>query len=238
MFSSVRDRIAASTGAAYVVLVLVGNQLNVAGTQQSGQPSGAQVLADASHQAATPLATVGYVLEVLGFVALMAFVGYLLDVLVRRSGADLPDAFAGTTIVAGIIGMAIKLGSAVPATLVASDRESLTPDLARLLNDMGTVGFVLSWAPFAIFVAAAGLALQRAGLVGRPTAYVGAAIGVAGVVLTLIGLARPYDANPAAFMLGLVWILVVSVRLAVRPGVGSRGRGSESAPAPSVMLGV
>jgi hypothetical protein len=42
---------------------------------------------------------------------------------------------------------------------------------------------VISWVPFAIFTGAAAPGLHRAALVGRPTAYSGLALGVAGLAL-------------------------------------------------------
>src|SRR4051812_11902273 len=51
MLTSTRDRVAAATGALFVVLVGVGNQLDVAGTDQSAHPTGTSVLHDAATQA-------------------------------------------------------------------------------------------------------------------------------------------------------------------------------------------
>ena len=51
MLTTARDRIAAATGAAFVVLIIIGNTLSIAGTSQGSHPSGAQVLKDAAHQA-------------------------------------------------------------------------------------------------------------------------------------------------------------------------------------------
>jgi hypothetical protein len=87
---------------------------------------------------------------------------------------------------------------------------------------MNGVGFVLAWLPYALFVGVGALALHQAGLVGRPTAIIGAVVGAAGVVLALISLQNPIDGNPMAWMAALLWTLVVSVRLAVRPGAGRR----------------
>ena len=54
----------------------------------------------------------------------------------------------------------------------------------------------------------------------------------AGLVLTIIGIQDPLSANPQAFLLGLLWLLVVSVRLAIRPGTGtSAGQASGRADA-------
>jgi hypothetical protein len=216
MSTTIRDRIGAATGAAFVVLITVGNALDTAGTTQNGHATGAQVLRDVAHQRASGSATVGFVLEVLGFVAFFAFLGYIADVLRRRTPSGERIA-AGTAIVAGITMLAIKLGSAAPVVALNLDRKTLTPQLAQLLNDINGGAFVVSWLPFAILIGAMAAALRRAGLVGKPTAVIGYVLAVAGVALTLVGLRDITNGNPMAFLLGLVWLLVVSIRLAVKP---------------------
>ena len=69
--------------------------------------------------------------------------------------------------------LAIKLGSAAPIVALDLDRHSLSPQLAQLLNDINGGAFVISWLPFAVLVAAMAAALRQAGLVGKPTAYIG-----------------------------------------------------------------
>jgi hypothetical protein len=70
----------------------------------------------------------------------------------------------------------------------------------------------------AVFIGATAVAMQGVGLVGRPTMYVGAMAGVAGVVLAIWGIADPNNANPIALLFGMLWLLVANVRLVVRPG--------------------
>ncbi|MGH8888848.1 MAG: hypothetical protein ACRDV3_03705 [Acidothermaceae bacterium] len=219
MLTTVRDRIGASTGALFVGLILIGNQMNVAGTDQSAHASGANVLRGAIHQAGSTTAKIGLALEVLGFVAFIAFLGYLADLWRRHSRGGGNNLAPGAAIVAGITMLAIKLGSGAPMLALYIDRKTLSPDVAQVLNDLGSAAFIVSWLPYAAFVAAAAFALRRTSLVGRPTTYVGAFIGIAGIALALVGFNDPVNANPAAFVLGLVWTLVVSVRLAVRPGI-------------------
>lgn len=218
MHTTIRDRIGASAGAAFVLLIVVGNQLNTAGTDQSGHASGAQVLKDAAHQASSSLATFGTVLEILGFVAFIGFLGYVLDAFGRRPDAVRGSFAGGAAIIAGATMLAIKLGSGVPLGVLFLDRKHLSPQLAQLLNDFGNVAFIVCQLPYAVFVFGLAVALHQRGRVGKPTAYLGEFIGVAGVVLTLLAFNDPTNANPTAFMLGLVWTLVISVRLAVRPG--------------------
>ena len=94
MLTSARDRVGATTGALWVVLTVVGNQINVSGTDQSQHPSGASILRDVNHQAGNGTATFGFVLEVLGFVALIAFLGYLTDIWRRHNTDGTSDARA------------------------------------------------------------------------------------------------------------------------------------------------
>jgi hypothetical protein len=164
---------------------------------------------------------------VLGFTAFLVFLGYLADVLRRGAVSRRGGIAAGTAIASGAVMVAVKLGSAAPIMALWVDHGAIGPQLALVLNDLGGVAFVISWLPSAIFIAAAAAALYRAGLVGRPTAYCGFVLGAAGLVLTIIGLHAPLSANPLAFLLGLLWLLAVSVRLAIRPGTGAgAGQGS------------
>jgi hypothetical protein len=221
MPTAVRDRLGAVTGAAFVVLILVGNQMATAGSGQSAHPTGDQVLRDAAHEVSSASVTAGVALEVLGFAAFLVFLGYLADVLRHPSGGRRGSIAAGAGIVSGAVMVAVKLGSAAPIMTLWVDHSTISPQLALVLNDLGAVAFVISWLPFAVFVAGAAAALRRAGLVGRPTAYCGVVLGAAGLVLTIIGIHDPLSANPQAFLLGLLWLLAVSVRLAIRPGTGA-----------------
>jgi hypothetical protein len=221
MLTSPRDRIAAATGALFVLLVTVGNQIAVSGTDQSAHPTGASVLRDAARTQGSTAHTVGFVLEILGFLALLGFLGYLLDA-GRRAGSGRGGIATAAAALAGLTTLIIKLTSAPVIGALALDHASMSPDLARVLDDIGGVGFVLAWLPWAVLVGAGALGLFQAGLVGRPTFVIGALLGAAGLVMGLIGLHDPVTANPMAWMAGLLWTLVVSVRLAVRPGTGSR----------------
>jgi hypothetical protein len=217
MFTTVSDRIGAACGAAFVLLVGIGNALDTAGVSQDTHPSGQQVLTDLAHQAASTSAKAGFVLEILGFVAFFGFLGYLGRVLRGGDKAGRTIA-AGTAISAGLAMVVIKLGSGAPVLALMSDRKSLSPELAQMLNDINAAAFVVSWLPYAVFVGASAVALQQVSLVGRPSQYVGAALGVVGVALGVIGALDWTAGNPMAFLLGLLWLLVVSIRLAVRPG--------------------
>lgn len=238
MLTTTRDRIAAATGAAFVALIVVGNAISTSGTSQAAHPSGAQVLKDIAHQASSTSATVGFILEFLGFVAFLGFLGYLGDALRRRIGHGGANVAGATAVVAGSVMLAVKLASVAPSGALFADRRHISPQLAQVLNDINGVAFVVSWLPFTVFVGAAALALRKASLVGRPTAYVGICIAVVGLVLTMVSLQDPFNGTPVAFMLGLLWTLVVSVRLAVKPGSDAASVVDYvEAPAASVAVG-
>jgi len=215
MDTTTRDRIGAALGAVYVVLILVGNSLATAGMDSSTHPSGESVLRDVAKAHDSTGAQVGFALEVLGFVAFLGFLGYVAD-FVRRYGGRSRIAGA-TAVVSAVVLLAVKLGSAAPVLVLDLERETLTPQLAQLLSELNSAAFVIGFLPFAVFVAALGSALRSAGAVGRPTAGVAAFLGVAGVALGVLGMRDFTEANPMAFLLALLWLLVVSVRLAVRP---------------------
>ena len=221
MSVSVRDRIGAATGAAFVALVLIGNPMTNASPAQNTGSAGEQLLRDAAYQASSVGVAAGVILELLGFAAFICFLGYLADVLRRAPGGRPGSLAAGAAVVSGAVMLAVKLGSGAPVLESWADHGHIGPQLALVLNDLASVTFVISWLPFAVFVAATAAALHRVNLVGRPTAYAGLLLGAAGVALSVIGAHDPLGANPLAFLLGLLWVLVVSIRLAVRPGAGA-----------------
>ena len=216
---TIRHRVAAATGALYVILIIIGNTLATSGDSSATHPTGVRVLRDAERHAQSGQATAGFVLEVLGFALLIAFLGYLAAMFARaRFADDWSPTLAATAVVSGITMVAIKLGSAAPVVALTMDRHDLDPTLARVLNDINGAAFVLTWLPTAIFVGTTAVALRQAGLVGRPIAWTGALLGLVGVPLAVVGLHDPASANPMAFLLGLLWVMVVSGRLATRRG--------------------
>ena len=216
MLTSTRDRIGAATGVAYGTALFIGNGMATSGQSSSMHPTGQAVLRDAAHAASSTTATIGFTLEILGFALFFPFLGYLADLLRRRTADGRVGTAGATAIVAGITMVAIKLGSAAPIVALSMDRKQLDPQLARVLNDINGAAFLVSWLPFALFVGALALALREVGLVGRPTAWIGIAFGVVGVVLSVHGLSDPLDAVPLAFMAGMLWLQVVAIRLMVK----------------------
>ena len=229
----IRHRIAPATGALYVACIIVGNILATSGDSSSTHPTGVRVLQDAARHAHSTAVTAGFVLEILGFTLFIVFLGYLAATLTGSRSAATGESgrvLGATAVISGVVMLAIKLGSAAPVVALAMDRHQLDPTLARVLNDINGAAFVLSWLPTAVFVGAAAIALHLAGLVGRPLGWTGVLLGVVGVPLAILGLHDPVSANPMAFLLGVLWVMVVSVRLAMRPGASAEQDDAEAGP--------
>jgi hypothetical protein len=222
MLTTTRVRLAGALGAFYILAILVGNGLSTAGTTQSAHPTGQQILHDVAAQAGDTGPALGFALEVLGFLAFLLLLGLMLGIRGARSDEESAAAPAvAVTVVAGLLMLAIKLGSAAPALALQMDYKRLTPELAQVLNDMNGAAFVVSWLPFAVVIAALAVAWSRLGLIGRPSLMTGLVVGIVGVPVAVIGMLDPVGATPIAFLLALLWLLVVSLRLVIRPGVGA-----------------
>lgn len=207
---SVPDRIGAACGAAYIVLINVGNTLT-SGASEDPHPTGAKDLADFS-AAPTFKENLGFGLEVLGFVAFMFFVGWLVTALRDRGGSwSWLSSVAG---IGGVITLAVKLGSAAPILTGEIDHHDLTPALARVLADMNGSAFVVTFLPYGVFMVGAAGALLAAGWVGKVLGWSGLVIGAAGVVMPLATHMDPVNSNVLPFLFGMLWTLGASVRLA------------------------
>jgi hypothetical protein len=207
----IADRIGAACGAAYVLLVLVGNQM-AGGSSTDPHPSGAKDLADF---AATPTVAqnVGFTLELLGLLALVPFLAWLVHALRQRGGPApwLGGAAGGF----GLLLLAVKVSSAMPIMAGELDHAELSPQLARALSDMNGAAFVITFLPYGMFLATTGAAFLATGFLGRVTGWSGVVIGALMVLVTLTTQADPVDTNVMPFLAGLLWLLVIGIRLAV-----------------------
>jgi hypothetical protein len=205
----VMDRLAAGCGAATVLLVVVGS--DVLGTPpgpQTTHPTGQRVLDIMNWVANTPSAQVGVALELLGFVLMIVFISYL-STRVRDAGWLATAALAG-----GLIQVAIKLGSGAPMFAAYMLRDEISPETARVLIDMNGAAFVISWLPLGLFTACAAGACLSVGVLGRVLGWGGVVVGVATVVMTAATGVHVLSAIFVPMLLCLLWMLIVSLRLA------------------------
>jgi hypothetical protein len=205
---TVADRIGAACGTAYVLLILIGNSIAVSG--ESNTPTGTQVLRYAQDMVDSPARQLGTALEVLGFVALAFFLAWIVPAL-RRAGGVAPW-LANVVMIGGVATLAVKVGTIAPEAAIMAGRHTLDPDTAKAVYDIAGAGFVISFLPFAIFMIGIGASVLTTGYLGRFAGWSAIVLGV--LALVVVSTARSLDANPMPFLIGLLWILVVSVRIA------------------------
>jgi hypothetical protein len=96
------------------------------------------------------------------------------------------------------------------------DRQLLSPNELLLLSDINAMAFVLSWIPAGLWVAA----LACTSLSGRIGRVVGVLAGAGAMVSGAVG-EDPGKAFFLPFLLCLLWLLVLSARMAVKsPAIG------------------
>ncbi len=123
---SIVDRLGALSGAAFVVLVFIGNALSTdlgSGGNVSYSP-GEQVVADLGKAAGSTTVAVGYTMELAGFVMFLVFVAYLYAMLRRGEGSG--GWLAVVVLTGGITEVAIKLGSGAVIGAEFLGRDTLT----------------------------------------------------------------------------------------------------------------
>lgn len=203
-------RFVAATGAIYVVAVVAGNVL--ATDTGNGGAGDRSILESLQHR--TTGQAIGLVLEVLSFVALLLFLGYLYRVLRRAERPD--DWAAAAAFGVGLVSTAVKLGSAAPALAAYLRRDDLTPELARTLDDLNGSAFVIDGLSFGLFVALAGYAAVGSRALSRWLSVSGLVVGTLAVAASTAGVLDPAGYVPVPFLLCALWVLVTSVVLATR----------------------
>jgi hypothetical protein len=186
------DRLGAAAGAGYVVLALVGNGL-AGEVTLSTSPNAFRI---------------GTALEFVGFALFSVFIAYLFTTLGHRDGSWLPTA----ALISGIATLAVKLSTSAAWLVTASLRAGeLGAEMDQTLDDIGLVGFQLTFFTFGLFLLTAGASLIRTNLVPRWLGWSGVILGTAGVVATNL----PFDSDVAVlpFLLSLLWLAVLSLAL-------------------------
>lgn len=216
---SMGDRLGALSGAAYVLLVVVGNQI-ATGNTDDPHPSGAADLA-AFRAAASPTTAqvVGQTMEIAGMLLLPFFVGWLAHRFAQRGAGWL-----GTVAALGAgITLAVKIASFAPMGAGILNSDQLDPTTSRVLADMNGAAFVVTFLTFGLFVLASGLAILGSGLLGRVAGWLGVVLGTLTIAVTLLTRVDPTNTNPMPFLACLLWLLVISVWLGTRGPRPARG---------------
>ena len=206
------NRLGASAGLLYVVLVLVG--VNAFPKGNAGILAPRQEIARdvAAHPADAGFWT-GIFLEGLGLLVLIFFLARLWDVLRSAEGGS--GWLSMTALGAGLVSVAVKLASFPLGTVAFYEvsRGGLDPQLAATLIHANDISFVATWAVDAVFLAATAATALRTGALPRWAGWSAAAI--APLMLAAVAMATSDSAQlPTALF--LFWIVGVSIHLVRR----------------------
>jgi len=161
--------------------------------------------------------------ELIGLLLLIPFLGYLWSVLRDAEGPG--GWLSATALVAGLVGVTMKLASIAPGW-AARDYGDATA-IHKALERTNEVSFIAQMLPDGVMLAAvATLTLTR----GALPSWLGWLAAVAAPLLVVNGMFLDADFGPA-FLLFLLWTLLASVVLTVRAGrVPSRGERAARGP--------
>jgi hypothetical protein len=208
---TIPTRLAAASGAFFVVAILVGGAMEFSGADDGTDGASALALLQRDPSLVN---VVGFVLAMLGFVAFLVFLGYVHSALRRIAGnaAWVADVAFG----AGLLSLAVKVGSIAPILAGTYRKDELTTDLARTLVDLNGAAFVIFGLLFGLFVAATGAACLAYRMSSPWMGWAGLVIGALAFVAGLVGSVDVVSYNPMAFVVGLAWTFILSLVLAVR----------------------
>ncbi len=210
-------RLGASTGAAYVVLVMLGNGVIGSGGKSNSTPDLTSSRADVAQWVTTlhtpgPLDWLSVLVEGAGLLCLLIFSAYLYSRLRRAENGR--GWLAPAALAAGLLAVSIKMTSLSPMlALFYRSPGGFDPQLATALIDMNSFAFVQTWAASAILVGAAAAAGLRYAALPGWLAWSGLVVAV--LLLATVPLAL--GGFGTSMLLFLLWIVVASISLAIRP---------------------
>jgi hypothetical protein len=176
------DMLCGATGAAFAVLVLVGNAIYTEG----GDP------------------TLGYGIELLGYVALAVFAAWIAATF--DPAARLASMLA---VIGGVAMLALKFAGW--AAVLASSDARLSSDVTAGLVEIDEQAFVIAWLPFGLLMVGMSVAALQADRLPRPMAWSGVVLGIACMVAVPFSVTEPFV---LPWMISLLWLLVASTLLA------------------------
>ena len=117
----------------------------------------------------------GVTLEMVGWAALVCFIGYMFATLRR---AERPDGWwSPVALAAGVLLVALKLGSVAPMMAAWSRRDDLTVTVAQTLSDLGGALFIVSGWATGLFVATAAASALESRVLPRWLGWFGVVSG-------------------------------------------------------------
>ena len=150
------------------------------------------------------------VLELIGMLFFLPFLGYLHSILRQAEGEGAwlaPTAFG-----AGLADLTIKLGSIAPS--FAARAPGLDPQLHDALHKMNSVAFIVTMLPIGVMMAAAAIVILKTRVLPL---WLGGLAALTAPACWVNGMFLDAEFGPA-FLLFLLWVAIASVVLTVRAG--------------------
>ena len=147
--------------------------------------------------------------ELVGLLLFIPFLGYLWGVLRDAEGPG--GWLSATALGAGLVGLAMKLGSIAPGWAARDFGE--TSEVHKALERVNEAAFIAQMLPDGVMLAAVSLVVLKTRALPR---WLGWLAAVAAPLLLVNGMFLDADFGPA-FLLFLLWTLLASVVLTVRP---------------------
>lgn len=210
-------RLGAGLGIAAIVLIASGFAVAAPTEATITSPESDVVAFYAGAGLARTLA--GGLVESLGLLLLLPFAAMLTARL--RAPGTVAELLAPTARMAATVYVAICLAPGMSAGATAlwlAQHGSADPTLLTALNDLRALSYFVALLAYAVFLVAAGTAGLSSGRLPRWASWAAVALGcalAAGVPIAADGFADVFG------LLGLLWVVVVSVALLRRPGVGA-----------------
>jgi hypothetical protein len=149
------------------------------------------------------------VLELVGLLLFIPFLGYLYSILRRAEGEGAwlsPTAFG-----AGLVDLTIKLSSIAPSFAA---QEGLTPQLHDALHKMNSVAFIVAMLPIGIMMAAVAIVILKTHVLPL---WIGLLAALTAPACWVNGMFLDAEFGPA-FLLFLLWVTIASIVLTLRAG--------------------
>ena len=162
--------------------------------------------------------------ELIGLLLFIPFLGYLWSVLREAEGPG--GWLSATAFGAGLVGVTMKLASIGPGWAARDFADSSA--IHKAFDRMNEVAFIAQMLPDGVMLAAVAVVALKTGALPR---WLGLLAAVAAPLLLVNGMFLNADFGPA-FLLFLLWTLLASVVLTVRPGLPVAARAGRAVPEP------
>ena len=150
------------------------------------------------------------VLELIGMLFFLPFLGYLHSILRQAEGEG--PWLAPTAFGAGLADLTIKLGGIAPS--FAGQAPGLDPQLHDALHKMNSVAFIVTMLPIGVMMAAAAIVILKTQVLPL---WLGVLAALTAPACWVNGMFLDAEFGPA-FLLFLLWVAIASVVLTVRAG--------------------